>query len=308
MKARLVYNPSAGARAAHDLIPRACDELRARDWDLEICETARIGDAVRLARQAADSGFDMVIAVGGDGTLNEAANGVVGSQTALGVLPLGTANVWAREMGLPMGDALAGARLLAQAQVREIDVGCVSGPTLAPRIFILWCGVGLDAVVTRSIEPQRDLKRRLGALVFWLVGIREAWSFRGQRVTLDWGDRITHKRVILALAANAQLYGGIVKIAPTARVDDGLLNLVLFKGTGFSATAWHLIRVFLGLHVRDPQVEIHPFACVKMGGKNLAVQVDGEPIGFGPVELSIRPRSLRVLVPPTANMGLFAGH
>jgi YegS/Rv2252/BmrU family lipid kinase len=306
VKARLIYNPSAGMRTAREEIERAMLVLRESGWSLELVETARQGDARFLAREAAERHLDAVIAVGGDGTVNEAVNGLVDSPTALGVLPLGTANVWAKEMGLPMGNLEAAALLLAGANVRTIDVGIVRGPSMDSRFFILWCGVGLDAAITRDVEPQREMKRRLGALMFWLVGIRDAWGYRGKRATLRFGDKRVRRRVILALAANSQLYGGIVRIAPHAKVDDGHLNLVVFKGTGFAATALHLVRVFLGAHLRDPQVEVYHTTCVTIEGKNLPVHVDAEPVGFTPVEIRVHPRSLRIMVPRSANQNLFA--
>ncbi len=292
-------------RTAREQTARAMQELSGHGWSTELLETQRVGDATRLARQAAERGVDAVIAVGGDGTLNEVANGVVDTPTAVGVLPLGTANVWAKEMGMPLGDLVTGARLLAESKIRTIDVGHVEGPSIAPRIFVLWSGVGLDALITRDIEPQREMKRRLGALMFWLVGVRDAWTYRGKRATVLVGKKRMRTRIILALAANAQLYGGIVRIAPGARVDDGLLSLVVFKGTGLRATALHIARVLVGMHVNDPQVEILPAACLTIDGKNLPVHVDAEPVGFAPVEIRVRPRALRVLVPPTANQDLF---
>jgi YegS/Rv2252/BmrU family lipid kinase len=306
VKARIVYNPSAGMRSAREQTARAANELERHGWVVEMVETTQTGHGIRLAREAVASGFQAVIAVGGDGTVNEVANGIVDSPTALGVLPLGTANVWAKEMGLPLGDIVTAARLLADADVRLIDVGQVRGPTIAPRIFVLWSGVGLDALITQDIEPQREMKRRFGALYFWLVGIRDAWTFLGKRAALQIGNKRIRKRIILALAANAQLYGGIVRIAPDARLDDGSLDLVVFKGTGFWATAWHIVRVLFGMHLRDPRVEDYRLACVSIEGKNLPVHVDGEPIGFAPVEIRVRPAALHILVPKTANRNLFA--
>ena len=222
------------------------------------------------------------------------------------VVPMSRFNPWAKEMGLPMGNLEAAALLLAGAIVRTIDVGIVRGPSMDSRFFILWCGVGLDAAITRDVEPQREMKRRLGASMFWLVGIRDAWGYRGKRATLRFEDKRVRRRVILALAANSQLYGGIVRIAPHAKVDDGHLNLVVFKGTGFVATALHLVRVFLGAHLRDPQVEVYHTTCVTIEGKNLPVHVDAEPVGFTPVEIRVHPRSLRIMVPRSANQNLFA--
>ncbi len=307
MKARIVYNPSAGMRTAREQITRAMSELQARGWAVDSFETAQPGDGTRLARAAAMEGLDAVIAVGGDGTVNEIANGLVDTTTALGVLPLGTANVWAKEMGLPLSDMVTAAQLTADATIRTIDVGQVRGPTIAPRIFVLWSGVGLDALITRDVEPQREMKRRFGAIFFWLVGIRTAWSYRGQVAFLKFNDKRVRKRIILGLAANVQSYAGIVRIAPYAKLDDGLLNFLVLKGTGFGATALHLIRVLLGMHLRDPHVEVYRTTCVDIEGKNLAVHVDAEPIGFAPVEIRVRPRALRVLVPRTANKDLFTG-
>jgi diacylglycerol kinase family enzyme len=220
------------------------------------------------------------------------------------------------------------ARRLGDAAIRWIDVGEVRWPALAsseknkgkknrsgdanagqekiaPRVFVLWSSAGLDAAVTRRVEPQRELKRKWGALFFWTEGIREGWAFRGQRARLIFDQKRVRQRVILALAANAQLYAGITRIAPTARVDDGLLDLVVLKGTGAWSTAWHVLRVLLRLHVHDPQTDLYQFTFLKILAKNLPVQVDGEPIGMTPVEIHVRPRALKVLVPKTANMRLF---
>lgn len=305
MNSRIIYNPSAGTKTVREDLNRAAAVLMARGWSVEILETARTGDATRLARAAATEKFNAVIAVGGDGTVNEVANGLVDSETALGVLPLGTANVWAKEMGLPLGDLRTAARRLADADIRLIDVGQVRNENIAPRVFVLWSGIGLDALVTRDVEPQRAMKRRFGAFFFGWVGVRDAWSYRGKHATMLFDGKRTRKRVIMALACNAQLYAGIARIAPDAKIDDGLLDVVVLKGTGVWATAWHLVRVIFGAHVRDPQTEIHRVAAFTITGRNLPLHVDAEPIGYAPIEICVRPRALRVLVPKTANQNLF---
>jgi len=307
MRARLIYNPSAGGKTTREEIARAVEEFQRVGWRVDVAETQARGDGVQLARAAALEKFDALISVGGDGTMNEVANALVDTPTALGVLPRGTGNVWAREMGMPLDDLAAGARLLANAPVKIIDVGEVRGKEISPRVFVLWCGIGFDAAVTRAIEPQRALKRRLGHWLFGIVGLRQAWKYRGARVVLQIGDTRARRRVILAVAANAQLYAGVVRLAPDARLDDGVLDLLVFKGKGFAETVGHMARVLFGLHTRDPQVEMHRVAAFSLAGKKLPVQVDGEPIGFTPVEIRVRPRALRVLVPKTANSTLFVG-
>jgi diacylglycerol kinase (ATP) len=305
MKALLVHNPSAGTRTQFGSVEVALSELRKGGWEAEGQPTLSGGDATKLTRNAAEAGYDAVFAVGGDGTVNEVLNGLVGSNTSLGVLPFGTANVWAKEMGLPMNDMAAAANLQAQAPSVCVDVGEVIGEGFGPRAFLLWCGVGFDAHITAEIEPQRALKRRLGALMFLLYGARAVFTFRGQRARLDVDGQRHRTRLLLALASNAQLYGGLVRISPGAKVDDGLLDVAVFRGTGVWRTAWHLLRVFLGWHLNAVDVEHYRARNISIQAPRMPVHVDAEPIGVTPVRISIRPQAVRVLVPQTANRLLF---
>jgi YegS/Rv2252/BmrU family lipid kinase len=305
VKALLIHNPSAGTRTDPIAVEAAIANLRESGWDVEACETTSGGDATNLARQASLADYESVFAVGGDGTVNEVVNGILGSSTSLGVLPYGTANVWAKEMGLPLNNMAASARLQAQAPAFCIDAGQVRGEGFGSRAFLLWCGVGFDARITADIEPQRALKRRLGAIMFWLVGVRTAFTFRGQRARIDVDGKKMRARLLLALISNAQLYGGLVRISPDAKVDDGMLDLAVFHGTGAWQTAWHLVRVFLGWHVHALDVSHHRGGVISINASSLPVHVDAEPIGFTPVQISVRPKALHVLVPPTANRFLF---
>jgi YegS/Rv2252/BmrU family lipid kinase len=284
----------------------ALNVWRGAGWCVQLVETDAGGDATRIAEQAARTNCDAVFAVGGDGTVNEVLNGLLDSNAALGVLPYGTANVWAKEMGLPLNDLAGAARLQLDAQPTVIDVGEARGEKFGPRAFVLWCSIGFDAQITHEIEPQRALKRRLGASMFWLVGLRAAFTFRGQRAKITIDGKTRRRRVLMAVASNAQLYGGLVRLSPDARVDDGDLNLAVFLGTGALTTGWHLVRVFLGLHRRAPDVEHHTARSISVRGPRLPVQLDGEPMGTTPVEITIRPDALRVLVPPHANRALFS--
>jgi diacylglycerol kinase (ATP) len=305
VKARLIYNPSAGMRNTRDEIYRAIDELRAHGWSVDVAETTQVGDGMRIAQASAQEKFDALIAVGGDGTVNEVANGLVDTDTALGVLPSGTANMWAREMGLPLNDLVGAAKRLADAEIRTIDVGEVRGETIAPRIFVLWCGVGFDAAVTRGVEEQREMKRHLGSLAFIVAGVREAINFRGARTTLWAGDKRIRKRVILALACNIQMYSAFIRIAPNAKVDDGRFDLIVLKGTGVFATAWHIVKIVFGWHLRDPQTDTFRAPTIRIAANGMPVHVDAEPIGYSPIEIRMRAKALKVLVPKTANQDLF---
>ncbi len=281
------------------------DCLRAAGWHVEARETQAGGDAMSLARTAAEQKFDVVFAMGGDGTLNEVANGVLDSQTAIGVLPLGTANVWALEMGLPLDDLTRAAQLQADASIRLIDVGIAKGNGFAPRAFLLSCGAGLDAAVIKQVELDRANKRRFGKLFFLAIGFREALQYRGRRVKVHVDGVTYRRRVLLALTSNTQLYGAMVRIPPDARIDDGLLDVTLLHGDNALHTLWHFFRLGVGFFEREPDIEHHRGRAIEIGGDTVPVHVDAEPVGTTPVQIRIKPRALRVLVPQTANRDLF---
>lgn len=303
MRAAVIYNPQASQSTA--LPDAAIAVFREEGWSVEALQTAKTGDAIRLARAAATGGAEAVFAAGGDGTVNEVANGLFGTETALGVLPVGMANVWAREMGLPLGSLAQAARDQATASARWIDVGEVSGPEIVPRIFLLWSGIGFDAHITAEVERQPQQKRRLGPLWFGAVGLRAAFGFRGRPVVLRIDGKPVRGRFILLLASNAQLYGGVVRIAPAAALDDGQLDLMGFRGTGTLRTAWHVLRVLFGRHLNAPDVAYWQAQEIEIHAKRMPVHVDAEPVGRAPVRIRVCPRSLRVLVPANANPRLF---
>lgn len=332
MKAALIVNPTAGQRDLRADLQQAIAYLQSQGWDMAIDETNHWGDGTRFARQAVAQGCQVVVVVGGDGTLNEAVNGLVGSDVALGVLPMGTGNVWAAEMGLlpiptPLHrpDLLAAARALVAGTARWVDVGLVKGPRLragepartpevfehlespGERYFLLWAGVGFDALVTQLIEgPERPMKRRWGALAYGLAGLRTAGSFAGTRVALRLDDEELRARALLVLISNVQLYAGMVRVAPAARLDNGWFDVCVFKGHGLLYIFRHIVGIVTWRHLHDPQVVYRRARRVTVDAADpLPVQTDGEPVGLTPLEVTVVPRALRVIVPPRAPAGLF---
>ncbi len=307
MRAVIIHNPSSGMHDHQSPLAKALDVLRERGWELTLRETQNGGDATRIAQDAAEQEFNAAFAVGGDGTLNEVLNGLLGSDTALGVLPFGTANVWALEMGIPLNDLTRAAASQAESPVRVIDVGMVQGKNFGPRAFILSCGAGFDASVIREVESQRDLKRKWGKLFFVSVGLRHAIAYRGRQITVTVDGKTYKRRVILALTSNAQLYGAMIRMPPDARIDDGLLDVTLLDGENALHTAWHFIRLGSGFYEQQPDIEHLRGREIELQGATLPVHVDAEPIGSTPIQIKIKPRALRVIVPDTAHQGLFTG-
>jgi len=309
MRAVVIHNPTSGINSHQSPLQAALKELRARGWEIVTRETRAGGEATQLARAAADEHYDAAFAVGGDGTVNEVLNGLRASETALGVLPLGTANVWALEMGLPLNDMARAAALQADAPIRAVDIGIAQGgkkeTAFAPRAFLLFCGAGFDAAVIREVEAQRALKRKWGKLFFILVGLRQAIQYRGRRIAVTVDGATLERRVILALTSNAQLYGALVRMPPDARIDDGLLDVTLLHGDNALHTAWHFVRLGMGFYQQQPDIEHVRGREIEIHGATLPVHVDAEPVGATPLQIHIQPRAARVFVPVTANRKLF---
>jgi YegS/Rv2252/BmrU family lipid kinase len=277
----------------------AVDLLHGYSWEVEVASTAYAGHATHLARQARAT-RDIVIAAGGDGTLNEVINGVVGSEVAVGVLPLGTANVWAREVGIP-ARPLAAAKVLLTGERRRVDVGLAGD-----RHFLLMAGIGFDAAVVAAM-PARS-KRRFGALAFVLRG---AWAAARER---RWHARIRAPEGDLELdatwiiAGNTRLYGGVARISGAASVVDGRLDLVVFGRGGLFARAGWSLAAIPGRHSRLRQVTYRQLAAFRLETDTPhPVQVDGEPAGWTPLDFRCVPAALAVIIPRGAAPELFAG-
>jgi YegS/Rv2252/BmrU family lipid kinase len=301
MDARLIYNPTAGPRDVQAELERLCSFFWQQGWSVELRTTERPGDATSMARQAAADGLDAVIVAGGDGTVNEVVNGLVGSDTALSVLPVGTGNLWAKQLRVPTYTLANPLRLRKAAQdlvngtVRTIDVGQADG-----HAFLCWASAGLDAEVTTETEPRDRTTKRLGALPYLVAAALVAQSFQGVQTTITLDNDVVHGRTLLVMVNNIQQYGGLVDVAPRARLDDGLLDVFVFKGLGFGYVVRHLLKVLSQRYLEDPEI-VHRQArrIVVCTEETMAVQVDGDPIGNTPARIEVVPRALRIVAPPT---------
>jgi diacylglycerol kinase (ATP) len=310
MNACVILNPAAGPRDFHRQLNQAIEHLRSHDWEVELFKTAAKGDATRLALQAADSGCDIAVAVGGDGTINEVVNGLAGSDTALSIIPAGTANVYAVDVGVPIWSPLRpnavriAAEIIRTGQRRKIDLGQVQLADGQRRFFFMWCGVGLDAAISQEVSS--DDTRRLGIAAWAIAGVMVAVNFMGTRGNVIVDDQKRRKRVLWAVISNGQLYGRLWRIAPDAKMDDGLLDLTVFEGHGVLSTTRHLAGLTLGQYARDPTVHFYRGSSFTIETrKPLPVHVDAEPIGMTPAEISVAPHALNVVLPQKLPTHLF---
>ncbi len=300
----VICNPAAGFWDASEDLERALGYLSRRGWTLTVKETGGKGDAESLARRAAIEGLDAVIVAGGDGTISEAVNGLAGTEVALGVLPMGTANVWALEAGFLeraflKPDLLAAARELCEGRTRRVDLG-----RMGDQFFLLWSGIGFDAEVLREIDSRA--KQRLGAFHYLSVGLDRALSLPRRCATLLVDGEEIRGPIILVVVSNVRLYAGVARVAPGARVDDGLLDVCTFRGQGRLAVAQHLAWVLGKNLFEDTLLDYRQAREVRVNAEPpLPVQVDGDVAGVTPVTFGVAPGALRAIVASRGNRSLF---
>lgn len=300
MQTMLVFNPTAGqAETLERELEVAASVWREQGWRVVLEPTRAAGDGRRLARLAAEQGYHLVIAAGGDGTINEVINGLVGSQTALATLPLGTMNVWARELGLPLQPRAAATALLSW-KPRPIDLG-----RAGEHYFLLMAGIGFDAAITAGVKP--DEKRRFGALAYVVRGIEEAFRIRGARTRITLDGRPFRGRVLMIVIGNSQLYGGLVKITHRASIDDGLLDVCVIKGYNGLSALRRLGAILLRSYSQDPDIAYYRARTIEVTSRpRMPVQVDGDPIGMTPMTFEVVPGALLALLPPNLPEDLVA--
>jgi diacylglycerol kinase (ATP) len=320
-KALIIFNPNAGqAQAVRPAIEQAAALWRTHGWAVELRPTSCAGDATHIAREGAATGFDLIVAAGGDGTVNEVMNGLVNTNTALGVLPIGTVNIWAREMGLPI-DIKQSAAALLLATWRQIDVGRArsmfplqrrlsrkkvlrSKQVLLDRYFLLMAGVGFDAAVTAGVDLQE--KKRLGVIAYIKQALQLAIAYRGTQVALRLDDRKIRGRFLMAVVGNSQLYGGVIKFTMKALLDDGQLDVCVIHGRSMIKAPLRLLSIFSRAHDRDDRIQYYQAKKIQfLSRKPIPVQVDGDYLGTTPMVFEIVPKSLWVLVPPGADQALW---
>jgi len=313
LKVLVVYNPTAGGGRAGRLAPRVVERLRGDGVEVAQHPTRSLEDA-RLAACLAAADVDVVVAVGGDGTVGACAAGLAdagpaggsggppgwspggsggsggpGVRAALGVVPAGGGNDAARSLGLPADDPLAAAGLLTRLRRRPADLATVAG-----RAYLNVAGAGFDSEVNRVANQRlgwaRGRPRYVGAVLAQLVVGRTA------RFELVLDGRAQRLEGWLVAVANGPSYGGGMRVAPRASLADGLLDVVVIGAIGKLEFLRTFPKVFSGAHVEHPAVAVHRAARVDLDAdRSLAVYADGEPAGTLPATFEVRPSAVTVL-------------
>jgi diacylglycerol kinase (ATP) len=284
----VILNPAAGGWRAQRRLGRVLAELGRLGCSVDLRVTGAPGEAEILARGAGRD-FDLIVAAGGDGTANEIANGLAAGGPPFALLPLGTANVLAREISLPFAPRRLAA-VIAGGMPRPIWPGRADG-----RLFLMMAGAGFDAEIVRCVGRRR--KRRFGRLAF-LPAILRALGYRPAEI-LARADGVDYRAASVILARGRHYAGGFV-LAPAARLGEPLLHLVLFREAGPRAVLRALAGLALGRLDRLSEVAIVAARTVSLtGSPDVPLQLDGDPAGHLPVTIGLAAEAL-LLVQPEA--------
>ncbi len=249
--------------------------------------TTAPGDARRVAAAAVHEGFTTIVAAGGDGTVNEVVNGIVGSDVALGILPVGTMNVFAAELGLP-GDLEEAWAIIRGGRTRRVDLVRAN-----QQYFVQLAGVGLDAQVVQA--TSWEFKKNFGPLSY-LISAAQIAAKKPPRLFVE-ADGVTREGSFV-LIGNGRYYGGPVAFFKNARIDDGKLDVLIFKNLAYLDIARYVATVFMGKHTDQPDVEyFQTKKALVRSDEEVPVEVDGEVVTTLPVTFRISSRKLRVVVP-----------
>ncbi|MFN8758464.1 MAG: diacylglycerol/lipid kinase family protein [Tagaea sp.] len=283
----VIYNPIAGRRRRR-FLSRVLEALERRGLSVRLEPTRRRGDAEALARGARTGGADRVVVAGGDGTINEALNGLEGPVPPLGIVPLGTANVLAHELGLgARAEAVAAA--IAEGSPRAVTLGLVNG-----RRFSMMAGVGFDAHVVRDVSPR--LKRAIGKGAYALETLRQLFVFAPRTYDLRI-DGAAH-RAASVIVCNGHYYGGKFVAAPAARLDAPEFQVVLFGRAGRLAILRYALALAFGRLPALADVTILPARTVEIAGPTgEPVQADGDILAHLPARFDAVPEAAKLVGP-----------
>lgn len=278
----IILNPAARSERAKGLW-RSIQDLPGTTTRL----TSAPGDARALAAWAVEKGFRTVVAAGGDGTINEVVNGLVGSDVTLGVLPVGTMNVFAAELGLP-GDWQAAWEVIQAGHFRTIDLAVAN-----EQYFVQLAGVGFDAQALQATTWES--KRSLGPLSY-LISAAQIAARKPPTLTVEADDQ--KREGCFVLVGNGRYYGTRLAFFKHAQVDDGKLDVLIFKNLGYLDIARYVGTILMGTHTELKDVEYFQTSkAVVTSNEKVPVEVDGEVATVAPVTFRVSSRKLKVFVP-----------
>ncbi len=288
MRTCVILNPNAGSAESADLSEHIADA----GWDILLTDSA--GHAEELARDALADGYDRIIAAGGDGTVNEALNGLRDklSRVTFGILPLGTGNDFARSLNIPMGDPLAAFETLLRGRVRCVDVARIELPE--PRLFLNTAGAGFTATVGEQIDSRA--KSWWGAVAYLWAGAKALPELQEYRVRIQLDDEILETSAFTLVIANGTTIGGGIPLAPGASIEDGRLDVFVLPVLPLTRLAVLVPKILAGAHADEEELIFRQARQIQVEcTPSMPLNVDGEMLGETPVTVTTLPGALSVL-------------
>ena len=300
MKTELIVNLTAGGGKPDHHLVTVLEYLKEKGLNFKVCITTRQGEAVELAQKAADNGAELIISVGGDGTVNEIVNGIMKSKNdpSLGIIPLGWANDFIKSTDIP-SDIIEACKILIKGKTKKIDVGVINNQIYFANI----CGIGFDAEVAllaNQMKSKHPNLRILSAFVYVFATVKKLLSpFSYHNVKIKFDGQEIHSKILFIAISNGKFYGGRFKITPEAILDDGLLEICLVEEMGRFKYLSIIPKAFKGTHASVKGINFYRAKeVVIQSSEPVLAQVSGEVIeGQKKFTITLLPKSLKLIVP-----------
>jgi len=300
LKTELIINLTAGGGKPRPHLKTIFKYLKENGFNFKVSYTSHHGEATELAQKAADNGAELIVSVGGDGTVNEIVNGIMKSKNnpSLGIIPLGWANDFIKSVNIPY-DLTQACQILVQGKTKKIDIGVINSQIYFANI----CGVGFDAEVAQYANQMKNRHpnwRILSAFIYVFATVKKLlspFSYHNLKIKFD-GQEI-HSKILFIAISNGKIYGGRFNITPEAILDDGLLEICLVEEMGRFKYLSIIPRVFKGTHASIKGVNFYRAKeVVIQSSEPVLAQVSGEVIeGQKNYIITLLPKSLKLIVP-----------
>lgn len=285
----VIINPVSGTSSKHDLPTKIAKKLDPKKFNVHIFITGYAGHGSEIAQLAIEDKVDYVIAVGGDGTVNEVARTLINSETVLGIIPMGSGNGLGRELNIPT-DALKALDVIVEENVAEIDYGIAN-----EHIFFCTCGVGFDAAIAEKVSG----KKNRGSLMYVKNMFEIFFQQKPETYEIILPEGTIKDKAFIVTCANASQYGYNAHIAPHANIQDGLMNIAIIKPLSILDVPQTTVQLFTrNLDDNKKMIELMTQKVTIVREKEGVMHIDGDPIQTGKeIHVEIKPKGLKILIP-----------
>lgn len=279
-KARIIYNPTSGRELFKRHLPEVLQKFEQAGYETSCHATTCEGDAIQAAKAAGERGFDLIVAAGGDGTINEVVNGIaeLEGRPQIAVIPVGTTNDFARAIGIPLNNVIQAVEVILAGEPKKIDIGQVND-----QYFINIAGGGRLTELTYEVPSK--LKTMVGQLAYYLKGMEMLPSIRPAEVEIEYDGKLFQGEIMLFLVSLTNSVGGFEKLAPDSKLNDGMFDLLILKKANLAEFIRVATLALRGEHINDEHIIYTKANRVKITNNDkMQLNLDGEYGGLLPGE------------------------